>query len=133
MTRHFMVHNGTAIVRDPDVYEDVVDPKTGETRRELQTKGKEHKIKLAPGSRFGNANVGTPVDVTDMSAAEKKALADKGYEDLKGDKRKKAEKDEPEPTGLSPEMAKVAEEMREKALGDAASLPGGPDATGGKE
>lgn len=133
MTRHFIVHNGTATVREPDEIEDVVNPKTGETERRVKKEGDERKIKLAKGSRFGNAVIGSPVDVTDMSAAERKALAEKGFVELKGEKKKKAEKDEPEqPTGLSPEMAKTAEAMREKALGDAAALPGGAE-PGGKE
>lgn len=128
MTRHLMIHDGTAIVRDPDEFRDVVNPETGETSREVVKKGKEHKIKLAKGSSFGGAVIGVPVDVTDWPADKRKALAEKGYTDVKGGKKAEAE----QPTGLSPEMAKTAEAMREKALGDVASLPGGSE-PGGKE
>lgn len=128
--RQYMIHDGTAVVRDPDETREVVDPATGETTTEIVKKGKEHKIRLAKGSSFGGAVVGVPVDVTDWPAEKRQALAEKGFTKPEGAKKKRGEKDEPEPTGLSPEMARTAEAMRDKALGDAAALPG---AEGAKE
>jgi hypothetical protein len=116
-----MIHKGTREITAPAKTElvEVPDPDGGEGAVKLEEQviepERSEKVKLPPGTRFGDYLVNVPYEVSD--AAEQKSLVARGFEYVTRDQAKKLDaKAEKEEVQLPHRQNdRVAEEQREVA------------------